>query len=91
MKQMVTSMIWICKLNHLTLIPFLFVSYKYRVHKEKLSKLHTFTLGMRDGIIVYEHTSHPSNINTWKLLGNSMKTRVTSVEWTWLGLEWPPA
>ena len=31
---------------------------------------------------------------TWELLGNSlingnlMKVRVTSVEWTWLGLEW---
>ena len=24
-------------------------------------------------------------------LGNLMLIRVTSVEWTWLGLQWPPA
>ena len=42
-----------------------------------------------------------TSIFTWKLLenylvtsliiGNLMIFRVTSVEWTWLGLEWPPS
>ena len=27
---------------------------------------------------------------TWELLGNLVITRVTSVEGTWSGLEWPP-
>jgi hypothetical protein len=25
------------------------------------------------------------------IIGNLMIIRVTNVEWTWLGLEWPPA
>jgi hypothetical protein len=30
-----------------------------------------------------------TSIFTWELLGNLMVIRGTSVEWTWLGLEWP--
>ena len=37
---------------------------------------------------------HPFHLGTtWELhlsFGNLMIIRVTSVEWTWLGLEWPP-
>ena len=31
------------------------------------------------------------NVGTSLIVGNVMRIRVTSVEWTWLGLEWPPA
>ena len=30
-------------------------------------------------------------LGTTLILGNLMITRVTSVEWAWLGLEWPLA
>ena len=30
-------------------------------------------------------------LGTSLIIGNLMIIRVTSVEWTWLGLEWPPA
>ena len=29
-------------------------------------------------------------MNLTFIIGNVMIIRVTSVEWTWLGLEWPP-
>jgi hypothetical protein len=29
-------------------------------------------------------------LGTSLIIGNFMSIRVTSVEWTWLGLEWPP-
>jgi hypothetical protein len=32
-----------------------------------------------------------TSIFTWELLRNFMIIRVTSVEYTWLGLEWPLA
>ena len=31
------------------------------------------------------------HLETSLIIGNSMTIRVTSVKWTWLGLEWPPA
>jgi hypothetical protein len=43
------------------------------------------------------HTSviHPyslgNHLETSLIIGNFMIIRVTSVEWTWLGLEWPPS
>ena len=40
------------------------------------SKRHPFSLG--------------NYLGTSLIIGNLMKIRVTSVEWTWLGLEWPP-
>ena len=30
-------------------------------------------------------------LRTSLIIGNLMIIRVTSVEWTWLGLEWPPS
>ena len=30
-------------------------------------------------------------LGTSLTIGNLMRIRVISVEWTWLGLEWPPA
>jgi hypothetical protein len=30
-------------------------------------------------------------LGTTLIIGNLMIFRVTIVEWTWLGLEWPPA
>ena len=41
------------------------------------SKIHPFSLGNYLGILL--------------IIGNLMIIRVTSVKWTWLGLEWPPA
>ena len=41
------------------------------------SKIHPFSLGN------YLGTSH--------IIGNLMRFRVTSLEWTWLGFEWPLA
>ena len=41
------------------------------------SKIHPFLLG--------------NYLGTSLIIGNLMIIRVTSVEWTWLGLEWPPA
>ena len=41
------------------------------------SKIHSFSLG--------------NYLGTSLIIGNLMIIRVTSVEWTWLGLEWPPA
>jgi hypothetical protein len=41
------------------------------------SKLHPFSLGNYLGIPL--------------IIENFMIIRVTSVEWMWLGLEWPPA
>jgi len=41
------------------------------------SKMHPFSLG--------------NYLGTSLVTGNSMIMRVTSVEWTWLGLEWFPA
>ena len=41
------------------------------------SKIHPFSLG--------------NYLGTSLIIGNLMIIRVTSVEWTWLGLEWPPA
>ena len=41
------------------------------------SKIHPFSLG--------------NYLGTSLIIGNLMRIRVTSVEWTWLGLEWPPA
>ena len=40
------------------------------------SNIHPFSFGMYLG--------------TLYIIGNLMRIRVTSVEWTWLGLEWPP-
>ena len=40
------------------------------------SKIHPFSLG--------------NYLGTSLIIGNLMIIRVTSVEWTWLGLEWPP-
>ena len=36
---------------------------------------------------------HPfgNYLGTSLIIGNLMIIRVTSVEWTWLGLEWPPS
>ena len=39
------------------------------------SKIHPFSLG--------------NYLGTSRIIGNLMRIRVTSVEWTWLGLEWP--
>jgi hypothetical protein len=41
------------------------------------SKIHPFSLGNYLGASL--------------IIGILMMTRVTSVQWTWLGLEWPPA
>ena len=41
------------------------------------SKIHPFSLG--------------NYLETSLKFGNLMRIRVTSAEWTWLGLEWPPA
>ena len=41
------------------------------------SKIHPFSLG--------------NYLGTSLIIANLMRIRVTSVEWTWLGLEWPPA
>ena len=41
------------------------------------SKIHPFSLG--------------NYLGTSLIIGNLMIIRVTSVEWTWLGLEWPPS
>ena len=41
------------------------------------SKLHTFSLG--------------NYLGTSRIIENLMKIKVPSVEWTWLGLEWPLA
>ena len=41
------------------------------------SKIHPFSLG--------------NYLGTSLIIGNLMRTGVTSVEWTWLGLEWPLA
>jgi len=41
------------------------------------SNIHPFSLG--------------NCLGTSLIIGNLMIIRVTSVEWTWLGLEWPPA
>jgi hypothetical protein len=41
------------------------------------SKIHPFSLG--------------NYLSTSLIIGNLMIIRVTSVEWTWLGLEWPLA
>ena len=41
------------------------------------AKRHPFSLG--------------NYLGTSLTVGNIMRIRVTSVEWTWLGLEWPPA
>ena len=32
-----------------------------------------------------------SYLGTSLIIGSLMIIRITSVEWTWLGLEWPPA
>ena len=40
------------------------------------SKVYPFSLG--------------NYLGTSLITGNFMRIRVTSVEWTWLGLEWPP-
>ena len=40
-------------------------------------KIHRFSLG--------------NYLETLLIIGNLMIIRVTNVEWTWLGLEWPPA
>ena len=40
---------------------------------------------------IYVMYIYITSVLTWELLGNVMIIRVTSVEWTWLGLEWPPA
>ena len=32
-----------------------------------------------------------SYLGTSFAIGNLMRIRVTSAEWAWLGLEWPPA
>jgi hypothetical protein len=42
-----------------------------------ISNIHPFSLGNYVGISL--------------IIGNLMRIRVTSVEWTWLGLEWPLA
>ena len=34
--------------------------------------------------------SHGNYLGTSLIIGNFMRIRVTSVEWTWLGLEWTP-
>ena len=39
-------------------------------------KIHPFSLG--------------NYLGTSLIIGNLMRNRVTSVEWTWLGLEWHP-
>ena len=41
------------------------------------SKIHSFSLG--------------TYLGTPLIIGNFIIIRVTSVEWTWLGLEWHPA
>jgi len=41
------------------------------------SKIHPFSLG--------------NHLGASLIIGNLMIIRVTSVEWTWLGLEWPLA
>jgi hypothetical protein len=41
------------------------------------SKIHSFSLG--------------NDLGTSLIIGNLMTLRITSVEFTWLGLEWPPA
>jgi hypothetical protein len=41
------------------------------------SRIHPFSLG--------------NYLRTSLIIGNFMISRVTSVEWTWLGLEWPLA
>ena len=33
---------------------------------------------------------HGNYSGTSLTVGNLMRIRVTSAEWTWLGLEWPP-
>ena len=40
------------------------------------AKIHPFSLGNYLGISL--------------IIGNLMRIRITIVEWTWLGLEWPP-
>ena len=40
------------------------------------SKIHSFSFG--------------NYLGTSLIIGNLMIIRITSVEWTWLGLEWPP-
>ena len=42
-----------------------------------ISKIHPFSLG--------------NYLGTSLIVGNLMIIRDTSVEWTWLELEWPPA
>ena len=32
-----------------------------------------------------------NSVGTSLIIGNLMRIRVTSLKWTWLGLEWPPA
>jgi hypothetical protein len=39
------------------------------------SKIHSFSRG--------------NYLGTSLIIGNLMRSRVTGVEWTWLGLEWP--
>ena len=41
------------------------------------SKIHPFSLG--------------NYLGTSLIVGHLMRIRVTSVDWTWLRLEWPPA
>jgi hypothetical protein len=38
----------------------------------------------------YIHFSRGNYLGTSLIIGNLMITRVSSVEWTWLGFEWPP-
>ena len=40
------------------------------------SKIHPFSLG--------------NCLGTSLIIGNLMRIRITSVEWSWLGLEWHP-
>jgi hypothetical protein len=41
------------------------------------SEIHPFSLG--------------NYLETSLTIGNLMRIKVTNAEWTWLGLEWPPA
>ena len=41
------------------------------------SKIHPFSLG--------------NHLGTSVIIGNLMIIKITSVEWAWLALEWPPA
>ena len=43
----------------------------------RTSKRHPFSLG--------------NYLKTSLIIGNLVRIRVIGVEWTWLGLEWPPA